>query len=103
MTRPHKDATASASPSVTTRALTADATLGVIRADEVYSLREFARRFRWGEHALRQARAAGLRTATFGREKFVLGTDVLSFFHQLAERQTAVAQDARASNGEGTP
>ena len=39
------------------------------------------------EHAIRMARVAGLRLVTFGRQKFVLGSDVLDFFKRLAEQQ----------------
>jgi hypothetical protein len=56
---------------------------GVIRADELYRLREVCRRLNWREHALRQARAAGLPMIVFGREKFVLGSDVIEFFRGL--------------------
>jgi hypothetical protein len=61
----------------------------VIRSGEVYSLAELRRRLQWQEHAVRQARAAGLRLVTFGRQKFVLGSDVLLFFRTLAERREA--------------
>ena len=69
----------------------------VIRAGEVYSLAELRRRLGWQEHAVRQARAAGLRLIPFGREKFVLGTDVLTFFRGLAARQG----HKRSEGGEG--
>jgi hypothetical protein len=62
---------------------------GVIRDGEVYRLREVCRRLGWKEHAIRQARAAGLRMVIFGREKFILGADVLDFFRRLAEQQAA--------------
>jgi hypothetical protein len=68
---------------------------GVVRADELYRLRELCHRLNWKEHAIRQARAAGLRMIVFGREKFVLGRDVLDFFCRLAEAQ------AGAQNQEG--
>ena len=61
----------------------------VIRAGEVYSLAELRRRLGWGLHYVRQARVAGLRLVTFGREKYCLGEDVLAFFRKLAERQQA--------------
>jgi hypothetical protein len=64
------------------------ATRGSVRADEVLSLKELRRRFGWEEHAIRQARAAGLRFIRFGRECFVLGADVLEFFRQLADQQS---------------
>jgi hypothetical protein len=47
------------------------------------SLSELKRRLGWGEHAVRQARRAGLRFTVFGREKYVLGEDVLEFFRTL--------------------
>jgi hypothetical protein len=46
------------------------------------------------------ARVAGLRLISFGREKFVLGQDVLEFFQRLGERQQAVT-DSRSNNKEG--
>ena len=101
MTRPRRDAAAAAPPSAATRPA-AEPAPGVIRDGEVYSLREFARRLHWREHALRQARAAGLRMVAFGRERFVLGADVLRFFTELAEQQAA-ARNTQAGNGEETP
>jgi hypothetical protein len=62
---------------------------GVVNQFEVYRLKELARRLGWHEHALRQARAAGLPMIVFGREKFILGSDVLDFFRRLADRQAA--------------
>ncbi len=60
---------------------------GVARDGEVYRLAELQRRMGWGAHALRQARVAGLRLISFGREKFVLGSDVIQFFQRLGDRQ----------------
>ena len=59
----------------------------VVRAGEVYSLAELRRRLQWKEHAVRMARVAGLRLVTFGRTKYVLGSDVLRFFERLADQQ----------------
>ena len=59
---------------------------GVIRRDEVYRLAELKRRLGWQEHAVRQARLAGLRLIPFGREKYVLGDDLLDFFQRLADQ-----------------
>ena len=59
----------------------------VVRAGEVYSLAELRRRLQWKEHAVRMARVAGLRLITFGRAKYVLGSDVLKFFERLANHQ----------------
>ena len=72
----------------------------VIRDGEVYSLAELRRRLRWQDHAVRQARIAGLRLVSFGRAKFVLGSDVLRFFERLAERQEP-RTDSRSNGGEG--
>lgn len=60
---------------------------GSIRGDELLRLAELKRRLGWGEHAVRQARKAGLRLIAFGREKYALGSDVLAFFGRLAEQQ----------------
>ena len=57
--------------------------LGVIRSDEVYLLAEVRRRLGWQEHAVRQARKAGLRVRRFGRQDFILGHDLLVFFSEL--------------------
>ena len=73
---------------------------GVVRGDEVYSLTELRRRLQWGEHATRMAKAAGLRLVPFGREKFVLGADVLAFFRKLADRQQGVDSDKQSDSGE---
>ena len=72
-------------------ATTADSRLvagGVVCDGEVYRLQELKKRLGWGEHAVRQARVGGLRLIVFGREKYVLGRDVLDFFAKLGERQT---------------
>jgi hypothetical protein len=61
---------------------------GSIQAGEVMTLAELKRRLGLGEHAIRQARRAGLRLIAFGRGKFVLGADVLAFFEALAQQHT---------------
>ena len=101
MTRPRRtDAAAPASPSATRPP--ADPTLGEIAADRVYTLKAFCRRLGWKEHAVRQARVAGLRMICWGREKLILGSDFLVFVQGLADRQTATARDTQAGNGEET-
>ena len=65
----------------------------VIRSGEVYSLAELRHRLCWKEHAVRQARMAGLRLIRFGREKFCLGEDVLAFFRRLGDQQEQQAND----------
>ncbi len=71
---------------------TTDTGRGPIRADEVYPLRDACRRLGWRAHALRQAKLKGFRTILFGRERYVLGRDVLAFFEKLADE---------SPNGEG--
>lgn len=56
---------------------------GHIAADTLYTLAEIQSRLRLGQHAMRQARRAGLRVRRIGRRAYVLGRDVLTF----AERQ----------------
>ena len=72
---------------------------GSIRADELLTLRELKARLGWGEHAVRQARRAGLRLIPFGREKFALGSDVLAFFTRLAEQHSN--SNGQTQEGEG--
>ena len=70
-------------------------TTGVICDGELYTLSEFRRRMDWQEHALRQARKAGLRVIPFGRAKYVLGSDALAFFERLAEGRKGGATASR--------
>lgn len=81
------------------KALSASPAPAVVNGNEVYSLGELRRRLQWQEHAVRQARLSGLRLITFGRQKFVLGSDVLDFFARLAERQEAVSDCQTDSGG----
>lgn len=62
---------------------TATRAVGVIRADEIYTLAEFAARARLGRYALRQAKRAGLKIITVGGKSFVRGAD---FFEWLADK-----------------
>lgn len=73
--------------------------VGVIRGDELYRLQELQRRMSWGEHATRQARAAGLRLVSFGREKYALGADVLAFFRRLSDLQSDKRPRISAESG----
>jgi len=59
----------------------------VVRDGELYSLQELRHRLQWAEHAMRQARVAGLKTILFGSKKYVLGSDVLAFFERLKDKQ----------------
>lgn len=65
--------------------LTARKVPGVISASEAYELREFARRMRLGEFAMREARAKGLKVIAVGRRRYVLGRHWLEFL----ERQSS--------------
>lgn len=60
----------------------------VIRADEVYTLEEAARRMRWRKHSTRQALLAGLVTTKFGSRRYVVGQAVLDLMQKLAEQDT---------------
>jgi len=73
---------------------------GSIRSDELLSLTELRRRLGWQEHAVRQARRAGLRLVSFGREKYVLGRDVLDFFARLGAEQAAGGEQQILEGGE---
>lgn len=59
----------------------------VVEAGSLYTLQEVARRCRWKQHSVRQARRLGLPTIRFGSRDYVLGSDVLSWFKQLREQQ----------------
>ena len=60
---------------------------GAVRRDELLTLAELGRRLGCGEKSLRHAQADGLRTIRppWGRQKLVLGADVLAYFEQLAD------------------
>jgi len=73
---------------------------GSIRRDELLTLRTLQKRLGWGEHAIRQARQAGLRLIRFGNTKYCLGVDLLAFFERLAEEQSNGTADG---GGEGGP
>ena len=62
---------------------------GSVSADEVLTLREFGRRLGLASRALCDCQRAGLRTVLVGRTKYVLGTDVLTWFRNLADEQAA--------------
>jgi hypothetical protein len=52
---------------------------GVIRADEVYTLAEFKKRTGLSKHALRSARAKGLRVTYPGNRGQIAGSDWLDY------------------------
>jgi hypothetical protein len=55
-----------------------------IRADEAYSKAEFLRRVGWKSAALTAAKEKGLRVILAGGRSYVLGSDWISFLHQMA-------------------
>lgn len=61
---------------------------GSIRADELLLMKEASRRLGWQRKTLAHAKREGLKTIKFGRSDYVLGSDLLAFFAQLAERPT---------------
>jgi hypothetical protein len=62
---------------------------GSVRADEVIPAPELRRRLHWGQRSLPEAERRGLRTATFGRWKYIIGADFLAWVRKLAEEQAA--------------
>ncbi|MDX1945217.1 MAG: hypothetical protein SFU86_07410 [Pirellulaceae bacterium] len=64
---------------------------GVIRPEEIYEVRELRRRMGLGDHAYREARAAGLRVRRLGRKIFVLGEDFIAFVKSRPEENAAAS------------
>ncbi len=60
--------------------------LGSVRADEVLTREEFGHRMGMEDKTLRHCERAGLRVVSFGRRKYVLGSDAIAFFE--AQRKT---------------
>jgi len=57
---------------------------GSVRSDEVLTLTEFKKRFGLEYKSVATAQRAGLRLVQLGRQKYVLGSDVLECFRKLA-------------------
>ena len=53
--------------------------LGVIRADESYTVAEFKRRASLGDYAYGEARRAGLPIIKLGKKRYVLGRNWIEF------------------------
>jgi len=68
-----------------TRATPQPDTPGLIAADCLYTLSEIQERLKLGQHAMRQARRAGLRVRRIGRRAYVLGRDVIHFVESAAK------------------
>ena len=62
-----------------------DASSGVIREGELYTLTEFKRRLAIQNAAWYGLKEQGLRTVRAGSRTYVLGADALRFFERLAE------------------
>ena len=58
---------------------------GLVTADALYTLAEIQERLKLGQHAMRQARRAGLRVRRIGRRGYVLGRDVMAFIDATAK------------------
>ena len=58
-----------------------------IHADAVYSKRLLCSSLQWEHRTFRHAVKDGLRIIAFGKQRFILGRDVLDFFQRLAEQQ----------------
>ena len=67
---------------------------GVIEPHTLYTLGEFQRRAGLGKHAMRNARAKGLKVRRPGRAAFVLGADWIAFV--LAHDADAIPTAAAA-------
>jgi hypothetical protein len=63
--------------------------LAPILANAVYSKRLLCASLQWEHRTFRHAVQEGLRIIAFGKQRFILGRDVLSFFERLAECQAA--------------
>ena len=71
-----------------------------ISALEVYPIAELLQRLNWGRKTLRAARLRGLKVVAFGRERFVLGRDVIRFFAGLEAAQGRPPRRHDNGNGE---
>lgn len=60
---------------------------GHISGDCLYTLSEIQERLKLGQHAMRQARRAGLPVRRIGRRAYVLGRDVMEFVESGADRK----------------
>ena len=61
--------------------------LGSVCADEVLTREEFGHRMGMEDKTLRHCERAGLRVVSFGRRKYVLGSDAIAFFEAQANKQ----------------
>jgi len=61
--------------------------VGEVRADSVYSLTELRTRMKWNRPTIARLKALGLRLVTLGRQRFVVGADLVSIFVRLADQQ----------------
>jgi hypothetical protein len=62
-------------------------TLSPILADAVYNKRSLCASLQWEHRTWAHAVKEGLRVVSFGKQKFVLGREVLAFFERLADQQ----------------
>lgn len=60
----------------------------VIRAGELYTLREAERRLNWGRKTTSRAMREGLQAVAYGREKYLRGATILAWFEGLEREQS---------------
>ena len=63
---------------------------GSVHTDEILSLREFGRRLGLANKALCDAQKAGLKTATVGVRKYIVGSQAVAWFAQQADKQAEI-------------
>ena len=73
-------------------------TLAPILADAVYNKRALCAGLQWEHRTFRHAVQEGLRIIAFGKQRFILGKDVLAFFEKLAERQNNKEEGGQPDN-----
>lgn len=69
-------------------------TPGEIRADDLYTFEEAARRLRWKKHSQRQAKKMGLQVSRFGSRDYVRGRAIIEFFAKLEQARTEQENEA---------
>jgi hypothetical protein len=78
-----------------TRMPTTDEAIGIIKPDELYTLKAFARRLGIGAATLRSARRAGLKVYYVHKHAYVFGRDWIDYVIGTPERQVAETTDRK--------
>lgn len=63
-------------------------TPGVISAHELYDLQEFCSRMKWGRHAWRSARDAGLPVKLLANRRYIVGAAFLDWLRNQPDAGT---------------